>query len=104
MSEVRILSPRPAPAPPRGLSGANALNGGRSRNAAGTHLSTVEIGDAIGPGAAQMAARIRAGDTPRSRSADGLVERARHAERGAAAVRQLRGGGRLRRQARARLH
>src|ERR1700739_4778559 len=100
MSEVRILSPRPAPRvtawTPRV---ATALARGNA-NAPRPHLSAVEIGDAIRAGAAQMAARIRAGDAARSRPPDGLVERARHIERGATPVRQPRRGCRLRRQAR----
>ena len=52
----------------------------------------------------QMGAGLRAGEPPRPRPADGLVERAGHAEPGAAAFRHARGGGRLREEERPRLH
>src|SRR5271169_2437529 len=101
MSEVQILSPRP-----KSAARVTARAEWRKHDdGAGTHLPAVKDGDASGAGAdPQMAARIRAGDAARPRSADGLGERARYAQRGKDAVPDARRGCRLRREAWVAIH
>src|SRR5207237_7032713 len=75
------------------------------RNAACQDLPHGQSRDAIGTAAEEeMASGIRAGEPAWPGPVDGLVERGGYVKRGAVAVRDNRGGGRLRRQAQNAVH
>src|SRR5882724_2495213 len=93
MSEVRILSPRPhrlrRKRAVRSMARARILRPAKSAMQSGTAVTRKWILEY---------------EPARARSADGLGERARHAEPGAAAFRHAAGGGGVRRQEGPRLH
>src|SRR3954452_15647145 len=104
MSEVRILSPRPIF--PDSVEGwGKTRRGSVEIHGTRTYSSAGQDGNAVRHRSnAKMDSRVRAREQARARPADGLVERARHAQPGEVALRHAGGGDRIRRQEEARLH